>query len=843
MSTIPRVSSALKAVDIMQIPPPLIIGERLNTQGSKKAKELVLNDDFDGLLRLARTQVEDGAHCLDVCVATTERSDEMEFMTRLVKKLSLEIEAPLVIDSTDPLVVESALRQIPGKPIINSINLEGDVNRFHKLAPLMKRFGVPAIAMCIGPQGMAKTAEEKVKTAELLVNTGKKYDLKPWQYLFDVLTFTLATGESEFVNSAKETLDGIRLVKKRFPESFTTLGLSNVSFGLAHNARKILNSVFLYHALQYGLDTVIINAKDVIPYPSISSHEKTLAEELIFNRNSNSLSEFISYFEQSSNTGKYSKTTSRLEVDPSWDASRKCYFRIVNRLKEGIENDVVAAIAERCDEKDAVLREKIDEFGVSHKTLHCSRKVAHESAVRTLNDVLLPAMKEVGDKFGAGEIILPFVLKSAECMKAAVAELEKYLIKQEGVTKGKLVLCTVYGDVHDIGKNLVKTIVTNNGYTVYDLGKQVALQTIVDKIKEVKPDAVGLSALLVSTSKQMQYFVEYARTNDIKIPILCGGAAINSNYINRIAKDGGIYDTGVFYCKTAFDGLKAMNSLTSDQRESFLSDWKYKLNKWKDNISYTKKAEAISHSKIVPVIPPKPPHINKIIRISQKDIDLYEVWKFLNKKSLFVLSWGMRGKSINKAVADPEALLTEWQDKVVKQKLFACSVVYGYFKCHNRNNLLQVEIPNGAGEVSFDFPRSTLAKHLCITDYFGENDIVAFQIATVGKRASSVIDEWNQQDRYTDAYYLHGLAVETAEALAEWVNHRIRSELDIVPPRGLRYSWGYPSCPDITQHHLVWKLLDPSKSDIFLTEAGQIIPDQSTAAIVVHHPEAEYFVI
>jgi 5-methyltetrahydrofolate--homocysteine methyltransferase len=843
MLTTPRVSSALKAVDIVQNPPPLIIGERLNTQGSKKAKELVLNNDFDGLLKLARTQVEDGAHCLDVCVATTERSDELEFMTRLVKKLSMEIEAPLVIDSTDPLVVESALRQIPGKPIINSINLEGDGNRFHKLAPLMKKFGVPAIAMCIGPQGMAKTAEEKVKTAELLFNTGKKYDLKPWQYLFDVLTFTLATGESEFVNSANETLEGIRLVKNRFPECFTTLGLSNVSFGLAPNARKILNSVFLYHALQYGLDAVIINAKDVIPHSSISSHEKTLAEDLIFNRNSNSLGEFISYFEQSSDTDKYSKSTSRLEVDPSWDPSRRCYFRIVNRLKEGIENDVVAAIAERCGNNDVVLEDKIDEFGVSRKILHCSRKVAHESAVRTLNDVLLPAMKEVGDKFGAGEIILPFVLKSAECMKAAVAELEKYLIKEEGVTKGKLVLCTVYGDVHDIGKNLVKTIVTNNGYTVYDLGKQVGLQTIIDKINEVKPDAVGLSALLVSTSKQMQYFVEYARTNNIKIPILCGGAAINSNYINRIAKDGGVYDTGVFYCKTAFDGLKIMNSITSEQRDSFLSDWKCKLSKWKDNISYTKKAEVIPHSKIVPVIPPEPPHINKIIRIDQKDIDLYEVWKYLNKKSLFVLSWGMRGKAINKAESDPEALLAEWQDRVVKQKLFTCTVVYGYFKCHNRNNLLEVEIPNGAGEVRFDFPRSSQEKHLCITDYFGENDIVAFQIATVGKKASSIIEEWNQQNRYTDAYYLHGLAVETAEALAEWVNHRIRSELNIIPPRGLRYSWGYPSCPDVAQHHLVWKLLDPSKSEIFLTEAGQIIPDQSTAAIVVHHPEAEYFVI
>lgn len=843
MSTTPRVSSALKAVDIVQIPPPLIIGERLNTQGSKKAKELVLSNDFDGLLKLARTQVEDGAHCLDVCVATTERSDEMEFMTILVKKLSIEIGAPLVIDSTDPLVIESALRQIPGKPIINSINLEGDGNRFHKLAPLMRKFGVPAVAMCIGPQGMAKTAEEKVKTAELLFNSGKKYDLKPWQYLFDVLTFTLATGETEFVSSAKETLDGIRLVKKRFPESFTTLGLSNVSFGLAHNARKILNSVFLYHALQYGLDTVIINAKDVIPYASINSHEKKLAEDLIFNRNSNSLSEFISYFERSSTTDKYNKSTNRLEVDPSWDASRRCYFRIVNRLKEGIENDVVAAIAERCDKNDAVLEDKIDEFGVSHKVLHSSSRVAHESAVRTLNEVLLPAMKEVGDKFGAGEIILPFVLKSAECMKAAVAELEKYLIKQEGVTKGKLVLCTVYGDVHDIGKNLVKTIVTNNGYTVYDLGKQVGLQTLVDKIKEVKPDAVGLSALLVSTSKQMQYFVEYARTNDIKIPILCGGAAINSNYINRIAKDGGIYDTGVFYCKTAFDGLKVMNSLTSDQRESFLSDWKQKLSKWKNNISYSKKADVLPHSKIVPVTPPNPPHINRIIRINQKDIDLYEIWKFLNKKSLFVLSWGIRGKSINKAESDPEALLIEWQERVVKQKLFTCSIVYGYFKCHNRNNVLQVEIPDDAGDVSFDFPRSSLEKHLCITDYFGENDIVAFQVVTVGKRTSSVIEEWNQENRYTDAYYLHGLAVETAEALAEWVNHRIRFDLNIVPPRGLRYSWGYPSCPDVTQHHLVWKLLDPSKSDIFLTEAGQIIPDQSTAAIVVHHPEAEYFVI
>lgn len=844
MSTNPRVSSALKAVDLVQNPPPLIIGERLNTQGSRKAKELVLNSDFDGLLNLARTQIEDGAHCLDVCVATTERSDEMEFMTKLVKKLSLEIEAPLVIDSTDPRVIESALRQIPGKPIINSINLEGDGNRFYQLAPLMNKYGVPAIAMCIGPRGMAKTAREKVETAELLYNTGRNYNLKPWQYIFDVLTFTLATGEGEFVDSAKETLEGIRQIKTRFPGSFTTLGLSNVSFGLAINARKILNSVFLYHALKYGLDTVIINAKDIIPYSSISQHERAIAEDLIFNKNPNALSEFISFFDKASNATKYSRSSSRIEVDSSWDASRKCYFRIINRLKEGIENDVVEAIAEKCNDKETIrLEEKTDESGNSYKVLHSSKNVAHEAAVKTLNEVLLPAMKEVGDKFGAGEIILPFVLKSAECMKAAVAELEKYLIKQEGISKGKLVLCTVYGDVHDIGKNLVKTIVTNNGYTVYDLGKQVALQTIIDKINEVKPDAIGLSALLVSTSKQMQYFVEYARTNNMKIPILCGGAAINSNYINRIAKDGGIYYNGVFYCKTAFDGLRVMNSLMSDQRKSFLSEWQLKLNKWKDNTSYTEKSKMLPRSKIVPVQPPKPPHINKIVRIDHQNIDLFEVWKFLNKKSLFVLSWGMRGKAVSNAESDPEKLLLEWQNRVVKENLFKCNVVYGYFKCHNRDNKLHVELPGDSGEVTFDFPRSSSAKHLCITDYFGENDIVAFQIATVGKRASSVIDEWNQQNKYADAYYLHGLAVETAEALAEWVNHKIRLELNIDPPGGLRYSWGYPSCPDVAQHHLVWKLLDPSKSGIFITEAGQIIPDQSTAAIVVHHPEAEYFTI
>src|SRR5574340_104574 len=556
---IPRVSSALKAVDLKQVPPPLIIGERLNAQGSKKAKEFVLNDNFEELVRLAREQVDDGAHCLDVCVATTERADELEFMKKLVKLLSLEIDAPLVIDSTEPKVITTSLEQIPGKPIINSINLEGDGNRFHSLAPVMAKYGTPAIAMCIGPKGMAKTPKEKLETAELLFETGKKYGLTEEQFIFDVLTFTLATGETEFLDAGKNTLEGISLVKKRFPKAFTTLGLSNVSFGLAPRARKILNAVFLYHAVKSGLDTVIINPKDVIPYTEINEKERKLAEDLIFNKHQNALAEFISHFESTKGAAQISSR--KTEVDPSWPASKRANFRIVNRIRDGIENDVVSAIAEKISEKCNILEKN------GFLTIDAPKEITHPAAIQTLNDDLLPAMKEVGDKFGAGELILPFVLKSAECMKAAVAELEKYLLKEEGTTKGKLVLGTVYGDVHDIGKNLVKTIFENNGYTVYDLGKQVPIQKFLEKIEEVKADAVGLSALLVSTSKQMQLFVEHARKNNMQIPILCGGAAINSNYINRIAKEGGIYKPGVFYCKTMFDGLKTIDKILSPDKD------------------------------------------------------------------------------------------------------------------------------------------------------------------------------------------------------------------------------------------------------------------------------------
>ena len=831
--TVPRVSSALKAVDLKQVPAPLIIGERINTQGSRKAKKMVLDDDYDGLVDLGRLQVEDGAHCLDVCVATTERADEHEFMLNLVKRLSLEIDAPLVIDSTDPEIIEATVTQIPGRPIINSINLEGDGSRFEKLAPVMAKYGLPAIALCIGPEGMAKTSQQKVDTAELLYETGKKYGLKIEQFIFDVLTFTLATGEDEFLDAGKNTLEGIRLVKEKFPDSFTTLGLSNISFGLAPYARKILNSVFLYHAVKTGLDTAIVNAKEIIPYGEIDQKEKKLAEDLIFNTHSNALSDLITYFE---NAGPQNSTTSKkVDVDPSWPAGKRANFRIINRLKDGIQNDVVSAIADKLGKNDIIKNTD----GIL--SLDVPKETTHDGAIKTLNEDLLPAMKEVGEKFGAGELILPFVLKSAECMKAAVGELEKYLVKEEGTSKGVLVLGTVYGDVHDIGKNLVKTIFQNNGYTVHDLGKQVPLQKFLEKIDETKPDAIGLSALLVSTSKQMKFFVEHARKNKMNIPILCGGAAINSNYINRIAKEDGIYESGVFYCNTMFEGLKTMDVLISDDKTKLLAEWKEKLENWKEKSTATVDPNTLPKSEIKPVQAPTPKIIGEPIRLKLDQINMDEVWTMIDKKSLFKLSWGLRGKAGSESEEEHEQLLTEWKIRIIREKLIEPEIVYGYFKCHNKDRKLLVENPDG-DDVELEFPRSTRPDHLCLTDYFGDDDIVAFQSVTVGNKVADIIEQWNTEDKYTDAYYLHGLAVEVAEALAEWVNQKIKSEMNL-DKGGLRYSWGFPSCPDVSQHHLVWKLLKPEKSGMTLTESGQIIPEQSTAAIVIHHPDAKYFVL
>src|SRR5512142_480838 len=538
-SPAPELSSAMKAVPLAMDPRPLIVGERLNAQGSRKVKELLLADDYPGLVQIARGQVEAGAHVLDVCVALNERDDEAAQMRTLVKLLAQSVDAPLMLDSTEADVIESALKNYPGRCIVNSVNLEKSGERVRRVLPLCRRYGAAVVAMTIDEKGMAQTAERKAEIARRLVGVAKEHGLAPDALVFDALTFTLATGGEEYRRSAVETLEGIRRIKAENPGVLTTLGVSNVSFGLAKNAREVVNSVFLYHAVQAGLDLAIVNPKDIRPYPAISEEERTLAEDLVFDRRDDALARLIAHFGAKG-------APEKAAVDPlaalaGKPAEERIHLQILHRRGEGIEA-------------------LIDEV------------LTRRSAVEVLNTVLLPAMKDVGDRFGAGELILPFVLQSAEVMKKAVAHLEKFLDRVEGTSKGKVVLATVYGDVHDIGKNLVKTILSNNGFQVFDLGKQVPVASIIEKAIEVEADAVGLSALLVSTSKQMPYCVQELARRGLSFPVVIGGAAINRKFGYRalFLEDGTPYPGGVFYARDAFEGLDLVEQLTSAEKREGL---------------------------------------------------------------------------------------------------------------------------------------------------------------------------------------------------------------------------------------------------------------------------------
>ncbi|HTI63191.1 MAG TPA: homocysteine S-methyltransferase family protein, partial [Gemmatimonadaceae bacterium] len=515
-SRVPRASSAMRAMDFEQNPKPLLIGERVNAQGSRKVKRLLLADDYEGIGDVAREQVESGAHVLDVCVAVTERADEAEQMAKVVKLLSMTVETPIMIDSTEPAVIERALETIPGRAIINSINMENGRERIDRVVPLAKKHGAALVALTIDQQGMAKTRERKLEVARKIYDiVVGEYGLRPQDLVYDDLTFTLATGDQEWVDSAVETIEGIRLIKRELPGVFTSLGVSNVSFGLAPDARAVLNSVFLHHCVEAGLDMAIVNPAHVQPYAEIPAVERALADDLVFNRRPDALQRFIEHFQ--TGDGRRAAGDEREDPTAGMTPEQRVHWMIVHRKKDGIEAALDAA-------------------GV------------REQPVRVLNQVLLPAMKEVGDKFGAGELILPFVLQSAEVMKKAVKHLEQFLERKEGYTKGKVVLATVYGDVHDIGKSLVNTILSNNGYTVFDLGKQVPVNTILDKAVEVGADAIGLSALLVSTSKQMPLCVQELDRRGMSIPVLIGGAAINRRFGRRaLFVDGDRpYAPGVF---------------------------------------------------------------------------------------------------------------------------------------------------------------------------------------------------------------------------------------------------------------------------------------------------------
>jgi 5-methyltetrahydrofolate--homocysteine methyltransferase len=762
-------------------------------------------------------------------------------MIRLVKKLALSVEAPLCIDSTEAPVIEAALQTYPGCAIVNSINLENGRERVDAVMPHVMKYGAAVIALTIDETGMAKTAERKLAVARRIhdIVTGE-FGLPPELLIFDALTFTLATGDAEFIQSGVDTIAGIQRIKAELPGVLTSLGVSNVSFGLGKEARAVLNSVFLYHCVRAGLDMAIVNPNDITPYPEIGEEDRRLADDLVFNRDPQALAAYITHFEGRA-PGTRAKEEEALEA--TMEVEQKIHFQILHRKPAGIEA-------------------LIDEA------------VTRQDAVAVLNTVLLPAMKEVGDKFGAGELILPFVLQSAEVMKKAVARLETYLEKNADVSKGRVVLATVFGDVHDIGKNLVKTILSNNGYTVFDLGKQVPVTTIIEKAKEVKATAIGLSALLVSTSKQMPICVTELHRAGLEFPVLIGGAAINRNFGRRAALvDGEVfYSPGVFYCKDAFEGLDTVDALSDASKGAALVErvrheaFEFKT-KAVEMESRAKDSSAKQQDFKVDVdrniVIPAPPFWGARAT-DPKDVSWEGMYEGMDLKTLYRLHWGARGSGpeYDKLIReDFEPRRLALQREAREQGWLTPAAVYGYFPCQSDGQDLIVYdptsftsgslTPRGKLEeiVRFTFPRQTEREGLCLSDYFMPNatskfDVVAFQVVTVGSKVEELGERLHEQGEYANQLFTHGLGVSAAEGLAEWHHRRIRTELGLPEDRGKRYSFGYSACPELADQAKLFKLLDPEEAiGVSLTSAYQLVPEASTSAIIVHHPAAMYYMV
>jgi len=823
---VPQVSSGMTATPITQNPGPTLIGERVNSQGSRKVKRLLLNDDYDAIVQIAVDQVEGGAHMLDICVALTERGDEKNQMEKVIKKLSMAVSVPLIIDTTEADVAEAALAMYPGRGIINGNNLENGRERLDKIIPIAVKHGAAVLSMTIDEDGMAHDRQKKYEIAKRITEICvTDYGMKAEDLIYDALTFPLTTGQEELRNDALETIEGIRLIKANVPGVRTALGVSNVSFGIGEAARGVLNSVFLFHAVAAGLDMAIVNPAHITPYSEIPEDQRKIANDVIFNTDENALPRFIQYFE------KNQIAVGKEIEDPTKDmtSEQALHWSIVHRRKEGVERLI----------DDALTR---------------------ADPVAVLNGVLLPAMKEVGDKFGSGELILPFVLQSAEVMKKTVGYLEQFMDKVEGATKGVVVLATVYGDVHDIGKNLVKTILSNNGYTVHDIGKQVPANVIIEKAIEFKADAIGLSALLVSTSKQMPLIVNELAKRNLKFPVLIGGAAINRKFGRRILfrdDTGEPYEPGVFYCQDAFEGLSVMDELSSDRHETFLTQIIDEAVIEMAKPARPKRVSRRGEGRTVPLSPdiPTPPSWGiKTVR----EMPLQLVFQHLPKMDLFRLSWGAKNKQgaeWQKLEAEFETLLDKMTRAALKDGSLNPKAVYGYFPANSEGDDLIVwdaEAYQSKGERveagRFTFPRQPDGERLCLSDYYepvdGRGvDVAALQAVTVGEKATEAFEKLQQADQYSEAYYFHGLAVQTAEATANYIGEMIQKQLGLTLSRGKRYSWGYPACPDLSDHALVWKLMPQIEKEIglSLTESYQLVPEQSTAAIFAHHPNAKYY--
>jgi 5-methyltetrahydrofolate--homocysteine methyltransferase len=806
-------ASAYRAYDLNSSPRPIKVGERMNTQGSKKMKDLLIRGDYDSVIELAKTQEKQGARVLDLCTVLSERATERDDAVELTRRIAESVEIPVMIDSTDAEVIKGALERYPGTAFINSANLEDGGEKARKIFALAKEHGGFVVCLVIDEDGMARTVEKKLEIAGRLYRMAvEEYGIEPLRVIFDMLTFTLGTGEEDYRNSARHTIEAIRLFKEKYPKALTILGVSNVSFGLERSSRKVVNTVFLDNAVKAGLDLAIVNPAEYLNDETISSGERTLAEDLIFNRKEDALSNFVEYF---------SKLAPKKALPKEQYPGRSM----------SVEEKLTGCVLDR---------DKVSIIALIDEAL---KSLAPEIII---NGILMKAMKEVGEKLDRGEVVLPYVLQSAEVMRKAIEYLETFIPSEAISKKGKVILATVAGDVHDIGKNLVKMILKNNGFHVIDLGKQVPVEKIVKEAKNNKVDAVGLSALLVSTSRHMRTCVQSMHDAGLEYPVIIGGSPVNDNFARAISflDDKSVYKGGVFYARDAFTGLKIMQALVnSGEKEKALKEYFQRCGSDEKTTASTPEGQrAIKRKKISQAEMPVCPPFTGARTITNVPVD--EVFAYLDKRMLFEVSWGAKLSDKDEKARfiekEYEPALRELKEEAIRKGWLDLKAVYGYFGCRvNENGGMEIMDGRGKRLETIDFlpaPDGTR-----ISDYFvPEADTVAFQAVTVGEKVNEAIGMLNDSGEPTKAFYLHGLSVNLAEALAAYVHDRIRDELGLKKGEGKRYSPGYPLWKELSDQRKLFKLLDVEKRiGVYLTKDHQMVPEQSTTAVVVQSNKAK----
>jgi 5-methyltetrahydrofolate--homocysteine methyltransferase len=837
-------ASLFSTVPLMQDPAPLLIGERSNATGSKAFRELLLAENYEGTLTVGQQQVRAGAHVLDVSVGFAGR-DETRDMNEVMSLYAQKIALPIMPDSTQVPALEEALKLIGGKPIINSVNLEDGIEKFDIICQLAKKYGASLVCLTIDEIGMAKTVERKLEIAERIYELAtQKHGLNPEDLVFDLLTFTVGSGDEEYRDAAVMTIDAIRELRQRHPEVGAVLGLSNISFGLDKDARPYLNSIFLDHCIKAGLTSVIINVKHIIPLNKISDEDQEICNNLLFDKkpNGQALFDFIEHFD--------SKEAVDSEAEDEAYKALNDEEKIAKLLMDGDKDRMIPLV-------DA-----------THERL---------GAERIVNEILINAMKVVGELFGSGQMQLPFVLQSAETMKATVDHLNPHLPKTEKVVDTTLILGTVKGDVHDVGKNLVDIILSNNGFKVINLGIKVQLEQFVETLKASNAQALGMSGLLVKSTQVMKENLESLKAAGITIPILLGGAALTRSFIDDFCRPN--YDGPIFYCKDAFDGVTAMARIEAGNFDTDLHG--------KGNVE-----EVVVEKKEI-IIPPfsQIQMPDRSVRIptppfwGRRVIELTEAQKimafeWINHKILFKQRWGYNAKGLDKEAYQKQLDDVVWpaydrlKAQFLDEDLFQPTIIYGYWPVRSDDQSLYVfdesEGFNSESDINhepldqvmgraihqYHFPRQGRKPHRALSDFFhhDRHDVLGMTCVSSGSKLSEYEKELYDAGKYTEYYQVHGLGVELAEALAEIAHKQIRLDLNISEGegsklsdvqmnkyQGSRYSFGYPACPDLEQNRVLFDLLKPEEFGIELSETFQIHPEQSTSALVVYHPNATYY--